>query len=335
MRAPAFYFQRPGLRSFILLPFAIVYGAVAARRMGLPGERAGVPVICIGNPTLGGAGKTPTAIAIAQMLAAMGEKPVFLSRGYGGSHAGPVTVDGGGQSATSVGDEPLLLVRHFPTVVARDRVAGARLAAAQGASVLVMDDGFQNPSLSKDCSLLVVDATVGTGNNDVFPAGPLRAPLAAQLAQAEAVVRVGAGDASRLLEDQAGAMGLPVFTASLVPDAKAAASLKGRKLLAFAGIGRPEKFFATLREIGAQVIEARSFGDHHRYTAHDAGALLGAAEAQRLTLATTEKDMVRMQGDPALAELSAAAKALPVELQFADREAVRRLLDRALKRARG
>ena len=335
MRAPGFYYRRPGLAAFVLLPFAMIYGAVAAWLMGRPGARAAVPVICIGNPTLGGAGKTPTAIAIAQLLSAMGERPAFLSRGYRGSNAGPVLVDPAKHDARAVGDEPLLLADAFPTVVARNRAAGAALASAQGASVIVMDDGFQNPSLSKDLSLLVIDAATGIGNGDVFPAGPLRAPLHAQLAFAHGVVRVGRGEASSFVEEQAKAEGLEVFAAELTPDPQVAAQMKGRKLLAFAGIGHPQKFFATLRSLGAVVSEARGFADHHRYGAAEARELLEIAKAGGLMLVSTEKDLARMKGDAALNELAAQSTALPVRLQFEDEESVRELLRRALKQRRG
>ncbi len=330
MRAPAFYYRRPGLLSFLLLPFGIAYGAAAAWRMNRPGVRAGVPVICIGNPTLGGAGKTPTAIAVAQLLAEAGERPAFLSRGYGGTDAGPVLVDPAAQTAEQVGDEPLLLARHFPAVVARDHVAGARLAVGNGATVLVLDDGFQNPALEKDCSLLVIDAEAGIGNGDVFPAGPLRAPLATQLARAQGLVRVGSGEGSRKVEDQARMMNIPVLAGRLVPDADAAEELRGQTALAFAGIGRPEKFFESLRAAGAELAGTRSFPDHHRFTAAEARALLEAARNRNAQLVTTEKDMARMLGDAALAELRAQTKTLPVRLRFDDGRAMRRLLERAL-----
>jgi tetraacyldisaccharide 4'-kinase len=334
MRAPGFYDRPPGLASFLLLPFALAYGAIAAWRMRQTGERVGVPVICIGNPTLGGAGKTPTAIAVAQMLAAMGEKPGFLSRGYGGSDPGPVLVEANAHAASQIGDEPLLLARHYPAFVARDRLAGARLAAASGISVLVLDDGFQNPALAKDCSLLVIDGDSGIGNGDVFPAGPLRAPLDVQLSLAQAVVRVGTGKGSRPAEDRARMMGLPVFGAQLVPDEGALAALKSKPLLAFAGIGRPEKFFATLKAAGAVVVESRSFGDHHRYTADEARDLIDAAKRGNLSLVTTEKDLARMRGDTALKALAAQSSPLPVRLQFDDEAAVKALLERTLKRVR-
>jgi tetraacyldisaccharide 4'-kinase len=332
MRPPAFYFRRPGLTSFVLLPFAMLYGAGASLLMRRQGTRAAVPVICIGNLTLGGAGKTPTAIAVASILAAMGERPAFVSRGYGGRVRGPQLVSPSDRAA-EVGDEPLLLARVFATVVARNRVAGAALALEQGASVVVLDDGFQNPSLEKDLSLVVVDAASGIGNGDVFPAGPLRAPLHAQLARATGIIRVGRGDAADFVVGQAQAAGLPVLNASLEPDPIAARELAGKRVYAFAGIGHPEKFFATLRATGADIVEARAFSDHHRYSAADARKVVKAARKGNLMLVTTEKDHVRLRGEAALAELSAAARTLPVRLMFANESALRALIENALKKA--
>ena len=211
------------------------------------GVSAGVPVVCIGNPTVGGAGKTPAALTVARMLAADGETPVFLTRGYGGRLAGPVRVDPLQHRAADVGDEPLLLARAHATVVARDRVARARRRRWRRApSVIVMDDGFQNPSLAKDFSVLVVDGRRGIGNGRTIPAGPLRAPLGAQLDRAQALIVVGEGAAASVM-DEARKRALPVFGARLAPDAAFIASLAGKRVLAFAGIGDPEKFFATLR----------------------------------------------------------------------------------------
>ncbi|MEA2873951.1 MAG: tetraacyldisaccharide 4-kinase, partial [Hyphomicrobiales bacterium] len=235
MRAPAFWWKKPGAASALLSPFAAVYGSIAARRLAQPGARAAVPVICVGNPTVGGAGKTPAALAIARLLIAEGEKPMFLTRGYGGRLAGPVMVDPA-HTAIQVGDEPLLLARVAPTVVAEERVSGARLATASGASVIVMDDGFQNPSLIKDLSLLVVDSR-GIGNGRVIPAGPLRAPLEPQLDCASALLIVGETDPA--IEAAARARGLPVFHGKLEPAPDAVAALRARKVLAFAGLGGP------------------------------------------------------------------------------------------------
>lgn len=332
MKAPGFYDRPPGLFSFILLPFGLAYGAVAAWRMNRTGERAGVPVICIGNLTLGGAGKTPTAIAVARLLAANGEKPAFVSRGYGGSDRGPMAVDARQHAAEAVGDEPLLLAREFPTVVARDRAAGARLAVGQGASVLVLDDGFQNPALHKDLSIVVIDADAGIGNGEVFPAGPLRAPLDAQMAKAQAIVCVG-GMPPAKVANLAALKRIPAFAAKLEPDSAAANSLAGKNVLAFAGIGRPEKFFATLKTL-ARIEASRSFADHHAYTPQDAEQLLAVAKARDLLLVTTEKDLARMKGYARLEALAAATRALPVRMQFENEAAVEKLLKEALARAR-
>ena len=252
MREPAFWWRKPGLACSLLAPVAAAYGNIAAQRMARQGKRADVPVLCVGNFTLGGAGKTPAALLLAAWLEDAGAKVFFLSRGYGGSLAGPKLVDVHADTAALVGDEPLLLARVAPTVVARDRVAGAKAAVAAGASVIVMDDGLQNASLAKDFTLAVIDARRGLGNGRLFPAGPLRAPLAAQLARSDALLLIGDGDGARDLA----ATGLPIFHGHLRPDAAAVAELKGRKVLAFAGIGDPEKFFRTATEAGIDVAAA-------------------------------------------------------------------------------
>jgi tetraacyldisaccharide 4'-kinase len=322
MRAPAFWWEKPGAASALLSPLAAIYGAVAARRLAQPGTRADIPVICVGNPTVGGAGKTPTAIAIARLLVTAGEKPMFLTRGYGGRLAGPVMVDPA-HTAMQVGDEPPLLARVAPTVVAEERVSGARLAADTGASVIVMDDGFQNPSLIKDLSLLVVDAR-GTGNGRVIPAGPLRAPLEPQLDRASALLI--AGETGSAIEAAARARGLPVFHGQLEPEPDAVAALRGRKVLAFAGIGNPEKFFATLAAAGIDAPVRRSFPDHHRYSVAEARALLREAEQGNLELLTTEKDAARLRDDASVTMLSERARMLPVEMRIAEADDFRRLV---------
>jgi tetraacyldisaccharide 4'-kinase len=286
--------------------------------MSRPGRAAGVPVICVGNPTLGGAGKTPAAIAVAQMLAAAGRRPFLLSRGYGGALAGPVRVDPARHRSADVGDEPLLLARFAPTVVARDRAAGADAARAAGADSIVMDDGFQNPGLHKNRSILVVDRRRGIGNGMVFPAGPLRVPLESQLRRAQALLLVGAGTAGDAVAARAQAQGLPVFHGRLEPDAQALAALQGRRVLAFAGIGDPGKFFATLREAGIDVGAEVSFPDHHRYRRIEARDLIERAEREGLILVTTEKDMARLAGQDDLAALTAVARGLPVTLKVAE-----------------
>ena len=330
MREPAFWWRKAGLASGLLAPAAACYGAIAARRMLRPGARAGVPVLCVGNFTLGGTGKTPTVMRLAKLLQAAGERVFCLSRGYGGSLAGPKRVDAHSDHAAQVGDEALLLARVAPTMVARDRVAGAEAAAAAGASVVIMDDGLQNASLIKDFTIAVVDGRRGFGNARVFPAGPLRAPLAVQLARTDALLVVGeatgAGDAV------AAARGLPIFHGHLQPDPAAIAELKARQVFAFAGIGDPEKFFATATEAGIAVAQRQAFPDHHRFSAEEAAELIMRAEHDGLALLTTEKDRARMAGEPLLAALAAKAHVLPVTLAVIEAEELRALVLAKLRR---
>jgi tetraacyldisaccharide 4'-kinase len=334
MREPSFWWREPGIASGMLAPLAAIYGTVAAARLSRRGASAGAPVACVGNLTVGGAGKTPTALALARMLAAAGERPVFLTRGYGGRLPGPVQADAVRHGANDVGDEPLLLARTAPTIVARDRVAGARMAVAVGASVIVMDDGFQNPSLAKDFSVLVVDARRAIGNGQVIPAGPLRAPLPAQIAHAHAVVVVGALPRPAAITAAARGRDIPLFEARLVPDADAVAALAGRRVLAFAGIGDPQKFFATLAEAGVTIAAERSFPDHHCYTGIEARTLCDEAERTGVALVTTEKDLVRLAGDAGTAQLAKRAHALPVKLVIDQAESFKALLLARIGRCR-
>ena len=331
MREPAFWWGEGSFASALLAPLAALYGAVAQWRLGRGGERAGAPVVCVGNLTVGGAGKTPTALALARMLAAAGERPMFLTRGYGGALAGPLLVDPARHRAREVGDEPLLLARTAPTIVARDRVKGAGIAG--DASVIVMDDGFHNPSLFKDFSVLVVDGRRGIGNGRVIPAGPLRAPLEAQLARAHALIVVGGLRRAADIAERARAANIPVLQARLRPDVDVIAWLRGRQVLAFAGIADPKKFFATLAEAGVVLAAARSFPDHHRYTRAEAVALCDDAQRAGLVLMTTEKDLARLSGEDQLKELAARVKALPVTLAFEDEEAMKSLLLERLAQA--
>ena len=323
MREPRFWWRKPGLSSALLAPLAAAYGGIAAARMRGYGARAGIPVICVGNFTLGGAGKTPTVIALAQMLEAAGEQPFCLTRGYGARDAGPRRVDAHKDAASEVGDEALLLARAAPTIVARERPAGAALARAQGASVIVMDDGLQNASLAKDFTIAVVDARRGIGNAKVFPAGPLRAPLDLQLSRCEAVLIVGDGAAAEDIAAGARQRKLQIWHARLEPELSAVADIR-RPVLAFAGIGDPDKFFDTVSATGLPITDCHAFPDHHPFTAEEAGDLIMRAEDQGLALITTEKDRARMSGDPALAALMARAHILPVAMRFADEQAVRR-----------
>ena len=330
MREPAFWWQPGG--GTLLSPLAAIYGAVAALRMQLPGRSAGVPVICLGNLTVGGAGKTPAALAVGRLLLTAHERPFFLSRGYGGSLPGPVRVDSAIHSAATVGDEPLLLARLAPTIVAHDRVAGAEAARRGGASVIVMDDGFQNPALVKDLAILLVDSRRGIGNGRIIPAGPLRAPLDMQIARAHALVVVGPHAAAAEVVARAHRHNVAIFHAGLEPDRHTVAALGGRKVLAFAGIGDPEKFFATLTAAGIAVAEQAGFPDHHRFTATEAQTLIARADAASLMLLTTEKDLARLSGDPLLAALAARANALPVRLVIEEADAFQDMILRAATR---
>jgi tetraacyldisaccharide 4'-kinase len=323
MRAPAFW-QRgtPDAQARLLQPLSWIYGAVAARRMKRNGVRAAAPVLCIGNFTAGGAGKTPGAIACAKILREMGEAPAFLSRGFGGalSSEQPLQVDASLHRAADVGDEPLLLAREAPAFICTDRVAGAEAAARAGASVIVMDDGLQNASLRKDVTLAIVDGAVGFGNGLCIPAGPLRAPLRAQWPLCDALVIVGEGHAGDGAARAAAQAQRPVLRARLAPID--GGRFAGRKVFAFAGIGRPEKFFDTLRDCGAQIVATRSFDDHQLFEADDLKLLAGeAASAHADMMVTTAKDAARIEPGalPAL-------EILKVEMTFDDEPALRALL---------
>ena len=330
MREPAFWWRPGGGR--LLSPLAGIYGVVAALRMRAQGGGVGVPVICVGNLTVGGAGKTPAALAIARLLLAAHERPFFLSRGYGGQSSGPLRVDPAVHSAAAVGDEPLLLARLAPTIVARDRLAGAKAARCGAATVIVMDDGFQNPTLAKELAILMVDGRRGIGNGRTIPAGPLRAPLETQISHAQAMVIVGRPDGLTALVERARRHNVAIFHTRLEPDGPTIAALGGRRVLAFAGIGDPEKFFATLTENGIAVAERASFPDHHRYTAAEAQTLLARADKENLVLVTTEKDLARLSGEPAFAALTARASALPVRLAVEETDAFRDMILGVVKR---
>lgn len=319
MRAPEFwegsdYTSR--LAAALLSPIGYLYGAsVAWKRNNAQPFRPRAKVICVGNLSAGGTGKTPVAIAIAAMIARRGLKPMFLTRGYGGRENGPIFVNLAHDSAKQVGDEPLLLARAAPTIVARDRADGARLADEAQADFIVMDDGHQNFSLAKDLSLVVVDAATGFGNRHVLPAGPLREPVSQGLARADAVVLTGEGN------PDLGAFTGTVARARFNPPS--GMSFRGRRVVAFAGTGRPEKFFGTMKSLGAELIEASAFEDHHEYTASELARLKAKARGAEALLVTTEKDFVRLA--PAERE---GVTTLPITTAFEDTSAIEGLLDR-------
>lgn len=331
LRAPRFWWRdKPTLLARLLQPLGFLYGRITFQRMRQPGTEAGLPVICIGNFIAGGAGKTPTAIAIARLLDERGERPFVLMRGYGGRLAGPVEVDPDRHRAADVGDEPLLMARHVRTVIARDRVAGARLARGLGAGIVVMDDGLQNPSLMKHLRLAVVDGSSGIGNGLCLPAGPLRAPLAAQLSETDAVIIIGPGEAGDRVATLARAQTKPVLAAKLTPADGAVSRLHGQKVLALSGIGRPEKFVATLEAAGANVVAGQAHGDHHAYEQADVAAALVTARENGALVATTEKDWTKLA--PLWPqEARGSLVVVPVSLVFSEPMAIAGLLDHLAK----
>ena len=288
MREPRFWHGPSSLKSHLLRPLAALYGAIAARRMQRRGLDAGIPVICVGNYHVGGAGKTPTVLALAKLLRDLGETPVVLSRGYGGKLHGPVRVDPERHAAADVGDEPLMLAASLPVVVSRQRADGVPLARSLAATVILMDDGFQSPAVAKDASLIVIDGHRGIGNGQVFPAGPLRAPLPPQMARTDALIIVGNGKAAETVAAGIAQQGKPVLRAQLAPDQASVASLRGKRVLAFAGIGDPARFFATLQASGVDVAQQRAFADHHAFSKAEIDNLIADAGRDALTLVTTE-----------------------------------------------
>jgi tetraacyldisaccharide 4'-kinase len=332
LEAPFWWYRRKSALGSALAPLGRLYGRIAEKRYGeVEPYCSRLPVICIGNFTAGGGGKTPTAIAVAGLLKEIGAKPAFLTRGYGGTSKGPVPVKPG-RSAEEVGDEPLLLAEVAPTMVSADRPEGAKAIEATDATVIVMDDGFQNPSLAKDLSLVVVDGGAGIGNGLIIPAGPLRAPLDAQIARASALIVIGDEERVAKLVEAFAAQAKPVVKARMVPrqDRRWLSVLPA---IGFAGIARPSKFFATLRNEGARLIDTRAYPDHYRYSERQARSLLKEAKDYNAMLVTTEKDYVRLEGEPdsAVAELKHRCRPFAIRIEFSDKDAVKQLLAAALR----
>lgn len=333
LETPFWWYRKQSVLASLLAPLGRLYGGmVEGRFKRATPYRTRLPVICIGNFTAGGGGKTPTAIAVARILLAQGERPAFLTRGYGGANAGPTLVREDA-NASDVGDEPLLLAAVAPTVVSADRVAGTKNIEATGATIIVMDDGFQNPSLHKDLSLIAVDAASGIGNGLIMPAGPLRAPLQVQINRADALIVIGEGGSTASLADAFTQRGKTVLQAIIAPNCDPR-WLGVMPAIGFAGIARPGKFFATLRANGARLIDTHAFPDHHRYIEREARRLLDAAEEKNAMLVTTEKDWARLPDEDgtALGELKHRSRPFPIVVKFADEEALMQLLKAAIRK---
>jgi tetraacyldisaccharide 4'-kinase len=322
MKPPAFW-RHGGVPPLPLRALSWIYAAATARRLARPGWKAGVPVICCGNPGAGGSGKTPLALDIAERLQARGHAPAFLTRGHGGTLNGPRRVDPSRHSSAEVGDEALLLAGLAPTFIGADRAASARLAISDGADVLVLDDGLQNPSLAKTLSVMVIDGGAGFGNGHVIPAGPLREKVATAAHRCQAAVMIGddATGAGALLPAS-----LRMLRARIVPQADDVAALPDR-VVAFAGIGRPQKFFETLRDAGHAPLEALEFADHHPYTTGELDRLQHVAQSRGAALVTTAKDLMRIPPSR-----RGAFKAVRIRLEWSDPTEIEALLDWALRR---
>lgn len=327
MAEPSFWQMRHHPLSLALTPLAWLYGGLeAARRRLTHAQHPGKPVICVGNLTAGGAGKTPTVRWLAEKIAAQGHQPAILSRGYGGSEKGPLKVDRQTHHATHVGDEPLMLAADWPVYIGADRMQSLRLAVQDGADVLIKDDGFQNPSLAHHFNLIVVDGASGLGNQRLLPSGPMRQPLSVALERLDALLVIGEARHHSLafLMDAVDAFGKPIFHGRVQATGHGSGKVHG-----FCGIARPQKFQASLVAQGYEIDGFTSFADHHDFTEAEAATLL----AHDKPLITTEKDMARLQGAPAdsaRARLAAEAAVLPIALEIADEAALLAAISRAI-----
>ncbi len=332
--APPFWWDKPGWQAWALAPFSFLYGKVAGKRMRTA-KRASVPVpvICIGNFTVGGAGKTPTAIAITHAALAKGLKPGFLSRGYGGTLDVTTLVDADHHRSVDVGDEPLLLARVATTVISRRRVEGAQRLVREGVDFIIMDDGFQSARLTLDYALVVIDTGRGIGNGHMVPGGPVRAPLDEQMRQASAILKVGNGHAADAIIRTAARAAKPIFVAAIEP--RSQPHLAGRQVLAFAGIADPGKFYRTVEQLGGDIVVKRPFPDHHHFSEDELADLAAEAEKRDLLPVTTSKDAVRLNGHQGHGpELLWKSLIVEIDMVFDDPNAAGVMIDTAFENFR-
>lgn len=330
--APPFWWKRHSWQGYMLFPVSYIFGKLSAKRMALgsPAEiRA--PVICIGNFVVGGGGKTPTVHMIARHAISQGYKVGILTRGHGGAVTSETLVNTQKHNARDVGDEALMHAEIATTVVSPNRVTGAHKLVEEGCTLILMDDGFQNPSLHKDYCLVLADAKRGLGNGFVMPGGPMRVPFRNQLYLADAVLITGKGNAADDVIRKAARAGKPVYKTEL--RVEQASTFKDTKLLAFAGIADPGKFFDTLIDMGSRIVDKRAFGDHHVFLEEECADLIDRSKAQGLQLVTTEKDAARLKGmGEAQEKLLELSKVVKISLESDNPMMCARIVDTAVKR---
>ena len=329
--APPFWWEKPDWRAMLLLPFSTAYGRAASYRMdNAKPEGIDIPVLCVGNLTVGGGGKTPTSIAIANAAKKLKLKPGVVSRGYGGLNSGARIVDAEHDLAKHVGDEPLLIAQYAPIAVSANRLAGAKLLMEEGVNFIILDDGFQSMRLKSDFNLVVVDARRGIGNGHVIPGGPLRAAVIPQLRHADAVLRIGDGDAADSVVRQAAKAGKTIYVAATHPAKKI--QLSGKRLLAFAGIADPDKFYDSLTKAGAFISLARNWPDHHFFADDELSELHQTAEAGDLVLVTTEKDAMRLtRGSDIARKVLEKSLVFKIEVAFDQPDTPQRIIEATME----
>ncbi len=313
MKTPI-YWKKKNIYSYLLSPLGLLYQYATLLNMTIKKpQKVNKPVICIGNLTAGGTGKTPVAISFANILQELDKKPFFVSRGYGGKLHN-IVVDKNIHTPQDVGDEPLLLARQAPVVVNPNRFEGAKLAIKNGADIIVMDDGFQNPTLKKDLSFLVFDGEFGYGNGMCIPAGPLRESLASGLKRAQAIIIIGEDkhNLANKFKD------FPIFKGHIKPQIP---TPEKEPIIAFAGIGRPEKFYNSLRLCGFKIYQTINFADHHQYKRDELLVLIEKAKKNKCMLYTTSKDFVKIPSD-----IRGYFKVLEITIQWEDEEKLRHFL---------